>query len=516
MGIELALLSVSDKRGIDKLASSLSRMGIQILSTGGTARTLRQAGVSVTPISEHTGFPEILAGRVKTLHPRIHAGILARPNLKEDLQALQDQEIPPIGLVVVNLYPFTETVARSDVHLSEAIEQIDIGGPTLIRAAAKNHEHVAVVVDPSDYDSLVEELRTNSGQTGIDTRRELAARAFQHTAAYDGAISEYFQQMTRGAKELPAAIQLNLGRQAALRYGENPHQRGALYAPQLPPRRGLVAATQLQGKELSFNNYLDLEAAWQVCRDFQPQPICAIIKHNNPCGAAIGETPLIAYEKALACDPISSFGSVIGFNRRVDGQTAAAMTSLFVEAVIAPGYHPEAREIFIRKKNLRVMEMAPAQDLSEPFDIKKIAGGFLVQDRDRQPEDAASWKVVTRRVADDALMEELEFAWKLCRHVKSNAIVFCRNGQTLGIGAGQMSRVDSVRLAAEKAQQSVAAAVMASDAFFPFSDGLEAAAAVGIQAVIQPGGSIRDEQIIQVADEKNMVMVFTGRRHFRH
>ena len=515
MGIELALLSVSDKRGIEALATSLAGLGIQILSTGGTARALQKAGVPVTLISQHTGFPEILAGRVKTLHPRIHAGILARQDHEDDLQVLRDQEIPPIGLVVVNLYPFAETVAKPDIQPSEAIEQIDIGGPTLIRAAAKNHQHVTVLIDPSDYDGLIEELQTNSAQTGMKTRQRLATRAFQHTAAYDAAISEYFQNTAGEPEELPPVIHLKLECQTLLRYGENPHQRGALYASRLPTR-GLVAAAQLQGKELSFNNYLDLEAAWQVCCDFEHPSMCAIIKHNNPCGAAMGETPLAAYEKALACDPVSAFGSVIGFNRSVDRDTATAMAALFVEAVIAPGYHEEAREIFARKKNLRVMEMAPTRNLPEPLDFKKVTGGFLVQDRDGHQEEFDSWKIVTRRVPDETILAELKFAWTICRHVKSNAVVIAYNGQTVGIGAGQMSRVDSVRLATEKAQQPVTGAVMASDAFFPFTDGVEAAAQAGIQAIIQPGGSVRDPEIVEMADGKDLVMVFTGRRHFRH
>ena len=515
MGIELALLSVSDKSGIESLGASLAGMGIRILSTGGTARALQKANVPVTLISEHTGFPEILAGRVKTLHPRIHAGILARLGAEEDLQVLHDQQIPPIGLVVVNLYPFAETISKPDVQPSEAIEQIDIGGPTLIRAAAKNHEYVTVVVDPADYDSLVEELHNNSSQTGPETRRRFASQAFQHTAAYDGTISEYFQNLTGSPETLAPAIHLNLERRALLRYGENPHQRGALYASRMPVR-GLVAAEQLQGKQLSFNNYLDLQAAWQVCRDFQQSCVCTIIKHNNPCGAAVGEAPLTAYKKALECDPVSAFGSVIGFNRPVDPDVAAAMADLFVEAVIAPGYHQEAREIFARKKNLRVMEMAPAQDLREPLDFKSVAGGFLVQDRDVQPEQSEDWKNVTRRVPDETLWAELKFAWTICKHVKSNAIVIANRGQTMGIGAGQMSRVDSVRLATEKARQPVTGAVLASDAFFPFTDGIEAAAQAGIQAIIQPGGSVRDPEIVEMADQKDLVMVFTGRRHFRH
>ena len=519
MKIEMALLSVSDRTGILELARQLAEMQVRILSTGGTAQVLQKGGVSVIPVSEYTGFPEILEGRVKTLHPRIHGGILARPGLEEDRNVLLKHKISNIGLIVVNLYPFARTVAEKGVTLEEAVEQIDIGGPTLIRAAAKNFRYVTVLVDPSDYGEVTAEMRSGGVQTQETTRWRLARKAFQHTAAYDAGISSYLEGIGEEKQALPSAMVLSLKIAQVLRYGENPHQRAGLYRLQ-PWGEGLVTARQKQGKQLSFNNYLDLDAAWRLCCEFQ-DPFCAIVKHTNPCGAAEGTTALDAYQRALACDPVSAFGSIIGFNREVDAAAAEAIGALFVEAVIAPGYRTEALEIFSRKKNLRIMEMGQAKEepkrfSGEEFDFRKISGGFLVQDRDQHWIRQEDLKVVTRRAPSEEEIKDLLFAWNVCKHVKSNAIVFARHAQVVGVGAGQMSRVDSVRLAARKAQLPLGECVMASDAFFPFRDGLEEAAGVGVKAVIQPGGSVRDEEVIAAADEFGVTMMFTGIRHFKH
>lgn len=519
MKIDVALISVSNRVGVIDLARELHGMGVRILSTGGTGRALEEAGVPVKRISDYTGFPEILEGRVKTLHPRVHGGILARFDRSEHQKALEEHQIWPIGLVVVNLYPFVKTVEKEGVTLEEAIEQIDIGGPTLIRASAKNSQHVTVVVDPEDYPSILAELKSSGRETTPQTRLQLARKAFRHTASYDTAISSYLEKVSAAEEGLPPAIALNLVQQQSLRYGENPHQRAALYRLQSFPPSGVLGAKQKQGKELSFNNFLDLEAAWSLAVEFD-EPCGAIIKHTNPCGAAIGATLAKAYEKALACDPVSAFGSVIGFNREVDAATAETMSSLFVEAVIAPGFASDALEILSRKKNLRVMEIdrsaAPMKISGLELDFKRISGGFLVQELDRFYLREEDLKVVTKRAPEDREIADLLFAWTICKHVKSNAIVLARDGQTIGIGAGQMSRVDSVRLARQKAQLALEGAVMASDAFFPFRDGLDEAAAAGIQAVIQPGGSVRDPEVIQAADEHAIAMAFTGIRHFKH
>ena len=517
MKIEWALISVSNKDGLADLARGLNGLGIRCLSTGGTARALRDAGVDVTPVSDYTGFPEILDGRVKTLHPRIHAGILARHDLDSHRKVLDQQEIQPLGLVVVNLYPFVETVSREGVTLEEAIEQIDIGGPCMIRAAAKNCAHVTVVVDPSDYADVLSELAENGGQTRESTRLALARKAFRHTARYDTAISRYLEEQSGSESEIPATVILSLDRQDLLRYGENPHQRAAIYRPAAGPPQGLARAVQIQGKKLSFNNYLDLDAAYGLVSEFE-ETSCVIIKHNNPCGAALGADPRDAYLKALECDPVSAFGSVLAFNRPVDDAAAKATRSLFVEAIIAPAYSQGALEIFARKKNLRVMLLEPQPSAGSPsdYDLKMISGACLLQDADLALAKAEDLKVVTQRSPEPGELQDLLFAWTIAKHVKSNAIVFARGGQTLGIGAGQMSRVDSARLAAQKARRSTAGASMASDAFFPFRDGLDQAAESGITAVIQPGGSIRDAEVIEAADEHGMAMVFTGMRHFRH
>jgi len=517
MKIEWALISVSNKDGLADLARGLDDLGIRCLSTGGTARALRDAGVDVTAVSDYTGFPEILDGRVKTLHPRIHAGILARHDLSSHREVLGQHEIQPLGLVVVNLYPFVETVSREGVTLEDAIEQIDIGGPCMIRAAAKNCAHVTVVVDPSDYTAVLAELAGNGGRTSESTRLALARKAFRHTAHYDTAISQYLEGQSGSEAGVPETVTLSLERQDLLRYGENPHQRAAIYRPTVGPSRGLAGAVQIQGKKLSFNNYLDLDAAYGLVNEFE-ETSCVIIKHNNPCGAALGADPQEAYLKALECDPVSAFGSILAFNRPVDAATAEATRTLFVEAIIAPAYSQGALEIFARKKNLRVMllEPEPSAGSSPDYDLKMISGACLLQDADLALAKAEDLKVVTQRSPEPDELEDLLFAWTVAKHVKSNAIVFVKGGQTLGIGAGQMSRVDSTRLAAQKARRSTAGASMASDAFFPFRDGLDEAAESGITAVIQPGGSVRDAEVIEAADEHGLAMVFTGMRHFRH
>jgi phosphoribosylaminoimidazolecarboxamide formyltransferase/IMP cyclohydrolase len=516
MKIEVALLSVSDKEGIVELARNLADLDVLILSTGGTGRTLKEAGIPYTPVSEHTGFPEILDGRVKTLHPRVHGGILSRHDDPEHIATLNEHQIPPIGLVAVNLYPFSETIRKEDVTHEEAVEKIDIGGPTLVRATAKNHAHTTVAVDPADYPRIIAEMRANEGETSDELRWELARKAFHHTAAYDAAISGYFEKLSAGDEGLAPVINLSLVRQATLRYGENPHQRAALYRPQFHPPIGVVAAQQHHGKQLSFNNYLDLNAAWGLIREFE-ETACAIIKHNNPCGAALGSSNLEAYQKALECDPVSAFGSIVAFNRALDPETAEEMGKLFVEAVIAPGYEEGTLEVLSRKKNLRVMEMpaaiAPAHT---GLDIKRISGGFLAQDGDHFYLTHEDLKFVSKREPTEAELSDMMFGWVICKHVKSNAIIFVGDQRTIGVGAGQMSRVDSVRIAGEKAQSSLEEAVMASDAFFPFRDGIDEAARLGIRAVIEPGGSVRDEEVIQAADEHDMALVFTGIRHFRH
>jgi len=518
MKVELALISVSDKQGLVEFARKLADMGIGILSTGGTGKALQEAGIPFTKVSAHTGFPEILDGRVKTLHPKIHGGILAKHDDPAHQTVLKEHGIPPIGLVVVNLYPFVQTVSRPGVTPEEAIENIDIGGPSMIRAAAKNSAHVTVVVDPSDYNRVLAELASNQGIVSDATRFELAGKAFHHTAAYDSAISAWFDQQGTKEEGLPPVINLSLTRVDTLRYGENPHQRAALYRPQFLPPSGLVAAAQKHGKQLSFNNYLDLQGAWGLVSEFD-SCACAIIKHTNPCGAALGSTPVEAYQKALACDPVSAFGSIIAFNRAVDEQAAEEVGKLFVEAVIAPEFSAAALELLEKKKNLRIMVVPPdagAVDAVGPFDMKRISGGILVQDRDQYYLKPSDLKVVTRRAPSEDELAELQFAWIVCKNVKSNAIVYTRERRTIGIGAGQMSRVDSARIAAEKAQSPLDGAVMASDAFFPFRDGLDEAARRGIRAVIQPGGSVRDAEVVQAADENDIAMVFTGIRHFRH
>ena len=523
MAIERALISVYDKSGILEFAQHLARAGVEIVSTGGTAKLLRGAGVSVRDVAELTGWPEMLGGRVKTLHPKVHGGILFRRGLVEDLAQTRAQGIAPIDMVVVNLYPFEATAARPNLAPEELIENIDIGGPAMVRSAAKNFESVAVVTDPGDYPALAVELAANGGWS-LATRLALAQKAFAATARYDGRIATELERLavsgdavTIGERPLlPARVHIALARHAALRYGENPHQKAALYIPAGRPASGLAGAQQLQGKELSYNNLVDLDAAWSLAEEFT-HPAAVIVKHNNPCGTAEQQTLAEAYRLALACDPVSAFGGVLAFNRPLDKETAAEVAKLFVECIVAPGYQPAAREALAGKKNLRLLEIG-ADELSPDvrLEVKRISGGVLVQEPDTRALTEADLKVATERAPTAEEREAMLFGWKVAKHVKSNAIVFARAGRTLGVGAGQMSRVDSVKIAVMKAQQPLAGSVVASDAFFPFPDGVEEAARAGATAVIQPGGSVRDVDVIAAADRLGLAMLFTGLRHFRH
>jgi phosphoribosylaminoimidazolecarboxamide formyltransferase/IMP cyclohydrolase len=508
-----ALLSVSDKRGILDLGRALVALGWEVVSTGGTAEALRQAGIAVTSVEQITGFPEMMDGRLKTLHPAVHGGLLARRDHPSDLAALAHHGIAPIDLLVVNLYPFRETVARPDVTVEAAIEQIDIGGPAMLRSAAKNHHAVTVVVDPKDYAPVLAELR--AGGTSPELRRQLAVKVFAHTASYDAAILAY---LSRDEAALPASITLLLQRRQELRYGENPHQRAALYVNDEP--RGLGDLQQLHGKELSFNNLLDVDAGVAAVAPWVEMPACAVIKHTTPCGLAVARTAREAFERAVATDKTSAFGSVVAFNTVVDAATAEAMRDLFVEVVVAPRFQAEAVEIFRAKKNLRVVEL-PRPDDVPTWDFKRVRGGFLVQDRFRYGgvAEETRWQVATRRRPTPVEWDDLRFAWAAVGSIKSNAILLARDGRAIGIGAGQMSRVDASFLAVHKARQAghdPRGAVLASDAFFPFRDGMDEAAAAGIAAVIQPGGSVRDAEVIAAADEHGMAMIFTGTRQFRH
>ncbi|NWF91469.1 MAG: bifunctional phosphoribosylaminoimidazolecarboxamide formyltransferase/IMP cyclohydrolase [Syntrophaceae bacterium] len=517
--IRRAIISVSDKTGVVSLGKELARMGVEILSTGGTAKALREQGVSVKDISEYTGFPEMLDGRVKTLHPKVHGGLLGQRSRPEHVQKMKEHGILPIDLVVVNLYPFEATVARENCSLEEAIENIDIGGPTMLRSAAKNYADVTVVVDPGDYDGVISELK-EKGEVSVETNFRLAKKVFQHTARYDGAISNYLGQIEKGKKvyEFPETFTFQVKKAQELRYGENPHQRAAFYKEYGLAEPSVSNAAQIHGKELSFNNILDVDSAFETVKEFE-ETAAVIIKHNNPCGVAISEKSLAdAYRKARDCDPVSAFGGVVGFNRVVDEETAREMVQIFLEVIIAPGFDPKALEILKTKKDLRILQ-SPPLSASYPqggLDLRKVVGGLLIQDRDlgRVPMD--QWKVVTRRKPTDEEKRAMAFGWKVAKHVKSNAIVLVHEDRTVGIGAGQMSRVDSTRLAVMKAQSSTKGTVLASDAMFPFRDGVDAGAEAGARAIIQPGGSIRDDEVIRAADEYDIAMVFTGMRHFRH
>ena len=518
MPIRRALLSVSDKDGLTDFARQLAARGVELLSTGGTARLLRNAGIEVREVSDYTGFPEIMDGRVKTLHPRIHGGLLGRRGTDEAV--MLSQGILPIDLLVVNLYPFAATIARPDCTHAEAIENIDVGGPAMLRAAAKNHADVTVLVDPSDYGAVLAEMDA-AGGTSIDTRARLAAKAFAHTAAYDTMVAGYLQRAEQlPVERFPARLALVLDRHIDLRYGENPHQRAAFY--RLPGARGasIASATVLQGKELSFNNIADADAALECVRQFD-QPACVIVKHANPCGVAVAAGIGAAYDRAYRTDPTSAFGGIIAFNRELDATTAASIVGRqFAEVIVAPAIGAEALAALGARPNIRVLATGDLHaDCGDGYEMRSVNGGALVQDRDTGMVAAADLRVVTRRRPTDRELADLMFAWRVAKFVKSNAIVYARDGATVGVGAGQMSRVYSSRIAAIKAADEkleVRGSVMASDAFFPFRDGLDAAAAIGIAAVIQPGGSKRDDEVIAAADEHGMAMVFTGERHFRH
>lgn len=512
MAVKRALISVSNKEGIIPFAKQLAELGVDIISTGGTKRALEEAGVPVISISDVTGFPEILDGRVKTLHPAIHGGILAVRSDERHQAALEEHGIRPIDLVVVNLYPFQQTIAKPDVTLAEAIENIDIGGPTMVRAAAKNYADVAIVVDPADYPMVIEELKT-TGSIQAKTRQQLAAKAFRHTAAYDAMIAEYLTGLT--GEEYPETLTVTYTKKQSLRYGENPHQSAAFYAKPLGAAFSIAKAAQLHGKELSYNNINDANAAINLIREFQ-EPAAAAIKHMNPCGVGVGATLLEAFTKAYEADPVSIFGGIVAVNREVDKETAERMHDIFLEIVIAPSFSDEALAILTKKKNIRLLTLDfAAPDVKEKT-LVSVNGGLLVQEADKYTLEDAEWNVVTKREPTEAEREQLRFAWKVVKHVKSNAIVLAKNGMTVGVGAGQMNRVGAANIAIEQAGEQAVGAVLASDAFFPMDDTVEAAAKAGITAIIQPGGSIRDADSIRKADEYGMAMVFTGVRHFKH
>jgi phosphoribosylaminoimidazolecarboxamide formyltransferase / IMP cyclohydrolase len=521
--IRRALVSVSDKTGLLDLAHTLASFGVELISTGGTRKALADAGLAVRDVSDVTGFPEILDGRVKTLHPRVHAGILAvRDNVRHQA-TLQQQGIAPIDLVVCNLYPFEATVARSGSTHDQIVEEIDVGGPSMVRAAAKNYHDVAVVTDPAQYPAVGDELQANGGALTLATRERLAAAAFARTAAYDRAISGYFANRA-GGEGMPAVLDLRFERQAALRYGENPHQQAAFYAEPAYPFACVARAEVLHGKELSYNNLLDLDSALGLVREFD-RPAAVVIKHNNPCGAAVADSLDEAFRKAYEGDPVSAYGGVLAFNREVDEATATQVTEpgRFIECVIAPGYSEGAYRLLTTrptwKKSVRLLRTGPlVQDTARAtwHDYRRIEGGLLVQTRDLSGDDFAAARVVTKRPPTEAEWADLRFGWVVCKHVKSNAIVLARGGAVVGVGAGQMSRVDSVRIAVHKAGERVRGSVLASDAFFPFRDNVDAAAAAGVTALVQPGGSMRDDDSVQACDEHGLAMVFTGVRHFRH
>jgi phosphoribosylaminoimidazolecarboxamide formyltransferase/IMP cyclohydrolase len=526
MAVERALISVFDKTGIVEFAKRLASLGIEILSTGGTSKLLRESGVKVRDVSDFTGWPEMLGGRVKTLHPKVHGGLLFRRNHAEDRKQAAEHGIAPIDLVVVNLYPFEATAAKANLTAEELIENIDIGGPTMLRSAAKNFESVTVVCDPADYDLVASELESSGNvSTTLFRRALLATKVFATTARYDGAIAMELEGLSldsegrlslTGKPILPVHYHLGLAQEKGLRYGENPHQAAALYVPAGRTPQGLAAAKQLQGKELSYNNFVDLEAARSLAAEFR-QPAAVIIKHNNPCGTAEQETLREAYLKAYACDPVSAFGGVLAFNRVVDGATAEEVAKLFVECIVAPRFEEKAKSVFAAKKNLRLLELpADGWEPDRVLQVKRILGGMLVQQPDLGEIQEIQLQTVTKRAPTSEEMRTMLFAWKVAKHVKSNAIVFARDGATLGVGAGQMSRVDSVKIAVMKAQTSLQGSVVASDAFFPFPDGVEEAARAGATAVIQPGGSMRDNEVIAAADRLGLAMVFTGMRHFLH
>jgi phosphoribosylaminoimidazolecarboxamide formyltransferase / IMP cyclohydrolase len=540
--IKRALISVSDKTGIAEFAAELKNFGAEIISTGGTARALRESGIDVTEVSDVTDFPEMMDGRVKTLHPKIHGAFLGLRDNAAHVEAMKAHAIEPIDLVVVNLYPFEQTIAKDDVSLEEAVENIDIGGPAMIRSASKNWRDVAVLTDARLYESVLRELKENEGSLSLETRQRLAALAYTRTASYDLAISSYLARQlssedleflepfnplgnlvfiesetdaNENDSEFEEFARVELAKVADLRYGENPHQRAALY--ETSETGGIARAEQLHGKEMSFNNYVDAEAAWNLVFDFDERA-CAIIKHTNPSGVGVGNSNEEAYRRALSTDPISAFGGIVAFNREVDSEVAASVNEIFTEVVVAPNYAADALEIFKKKKNLRVLRVEKNES-SASLEYKQISGGFLVQDRDSLRISAEDLRIVTEKQPSEEEIRALLFAWKVCKHVKSNAIVFARENQTVGVGAGQMNRVDSVRIAAARAERfdlPLKNSVLASDAFFPFRDNIDEAAKFGIAAIIQPGGSVKDEEVIQACNEHNLAMVFTAARHFKH
>ena len=515
--VRRALLSVTSKRGIVAFARGLQELGVELVSTGGTARELAEAGVAVRAIEDFTGFPEMMEGRVKTLHPRLYAGLLARRDDGGHLEAAAEQGIEQVDLVCVNLYPFEQTLGRGDAHEREIIENIDIGGPTMIRAAAKNSEFAAVVVDPCDYEGLLGELRESGGQLSLDTRTRLAAKAFACTARYEAAIATWFA--LRAYEGFPPTWSDSYEKVSDLRYGENPQQRAAFYARVGAPAHLLEGVAQLHGKELSFNNLLDLSSARELVEEFE-SPACAIVKHNNPCGCAVADGGQTAYERAFACDPQSAYGGVIAVNRRIDASFARELGKQFIEVLLAPGFDDEALAVLTEKKNVRLLELAHWPPPSHEVEGKPVIGGELLQTRDAVSETREQMRVVTKKAPSEEQWGDLLFAWKVCRHVRSNAIVIACAGATIGIGAGQMSRVDAVRIAIEKARDAqpelLAGAVLASDAFFPFADGPQLAIDAGVRTLVQPGGSVRDEEVVAAADAAGAVMVATGVRHFRH
>ena len=513
--VRRALVSVSDKRGLIPFVTGLSELGVEVLSTGGTCRQLRDAGLAVIEVSEKTGFPEIMDGRVKTLHPVIHGGLLGRRGTDEPV--MKEHGIEPIDLLVVNLYPFEQTIAREDASLDDAIENIDIGGPAMIRAASKNHDGVAVIVEPDDYESVLEDIRNDN--LTLDSRRRLAAKAYAHTASYDTAITRYLSN-SLGDDPLGQRFLYSGNLTERMRYGENPHQNAAVYVDQQAPAGSLAAARQLQGKALSYNNIADSDAALECVKQFE-NPACVIVKHANPCGVAVADNTLDAYDKAFKTDPTSAFGGIIAFNRPLDAKTAEAIVDRqFVEVIVAPAIDADALDVVAAKKNVRVLETGEWPSTALPgFDFKKVSGGLLVQNTDLGVISESDLKVVTELAPTAQQIRDMLFAWTVVKYVKSNAIIFCKDNMTIGVGAGQMSRVYSTKIAAIKAADEgleIKGSVMASDAFFPFRDGIDAAAATGISAIIQPGGSMRDDEVIQAANEHGLAMVFTGMRHFRH
>ena len=543
--IARALISVSDKTGLVEFAQKLAAHDVELVSTGGTAKLLREAGLAVRDVSDLTGFPEMLDGRVKTLHPKVHGGILGIRDNAEHQAKMQEHSIQPIDLVVVNLYPFRQTIQKPDVTMEDAIENIDIGGPAMIRSASKNHHDVAVVVDPKDYELVAAMLDAHQGALPYVVRYQLALTAFRHTSAYDKEIARFLWSRqpanpevalgdtAANQQDLPEELELNLQKAMGLRYGENPHQKAALYKLAGSDEQGVATAEQLQGKELSYNNLLDTDAAWELVMEIHHLHLrehrakgainaenlphtCAIIKHTNPCGVGVSNSPLDAFQRAKATDPVSAFGGIIAFSGTVDEATAKEIAEMFAEVIIAPDFTPEARQVLSAKKNLRVLRMGENLRISTHLELRRISGGVLVQERDAELLDEEKFEIVTERKPTPAELRGLRFAWAICKHVKSNAIVYSAEHQLVGVGAGQMSRVDSVKLGASKAQLPLTGTVLASDAFFPFRDGLDEAAKHGITAVIQPGGSVRDKEVIEAANEHGIAMVFAGMRHFKH